>query len=223
MLIVKIQKIGALLALLGFVLLIGVRNGAADPIVQQNQRVSVLPTRRVVVWDGEKANVGGGWTNPTSSTFRPVTGDAHSGNTALEFKFHSSHIWIGCGFDWFNWKTGTDVGTDTRQMTNLTFWIKSKGTTGDLEVQLLCNGDVLDTLEHHAAKVHVLKYCPDLLDGKWHEVVIPLADMTQPVGYDPRIVSQIDFGFWSEKEANGNFVIDDIAFDNWVTGKKEKQ
>lgn len=171
---------------------------------------------RIVVWDGEKVTKGGTWTNPKTATFGPKIGDAHSGDTAMEFRFHESHIWIGCGFDWFDWKTGKDVGTDTRKMKNLTFWIKSKGATGDLQVQLLCNGDVVDTPEHHAAKVRVQKYCPKMLDGKWHEVVIPLVDMTQPEGYDPKVVTMIDFGFMAEKEANGSFLIDDFAFDNRV-------
>jgi hypothetical protein len=168
---------------------------------------------RVLVWDGETADTGSTWVNPTSSTFGPERGDAHSGNRALAFKFDAADIWIGAGFDWLNWKTG-NVGTDTTRMKNLTFWIKSEGTTGDLQVQLLCNGKVLDTPDHHTAKAHVLKYCPRLLDGGWHQAVIPLADLTQPAGYDPRIVTMIDFGFSADGEAKGSFIIDDIAFDN---------
>lgn len=177
----------------------------------------VATPHRIVVWDGESAASGSTWVNPTSSTFAPETGDAHSGNTALEFKFDASNVWIGGGLDWNNWKTGTDVGTDTTGMKNLTFWIKSKGLTGDLQVQLLCNGVVTDTPEHHTAKVHVLKYSPNMADGQWHEVVIPLADLTQPAGYDPKVVTMLDFGFWTDKEAKGSFLVDDIAFDDGST------
>lgn len=121
---------------------------------------------------------------------------------------------MGSGFDWNDWKTGRNLGTDTSKMTNLNFWIKCKGAVGDLELQLLCNGDVIDTPEHHAPKMKVAKYCPNFRDGKWHEVVIPLADMAYPIGYDPKVVTMIDFGFWSQGESKGSFLIDDIAFDN---------
>jgi len=169
---------------------------------------------RAVVWDGEKANVGSGWANPKSSSILRATGDAHSGNTAMELKFKTFDTWVGAGWDWFAWKTGNDVGTDTRAMKNLSFWIKSKGKTGDLQVQLQCNGVVLDTPEHHTIKVVVGKYCPQFRDGKWHQVVIPLVDLTQPEGYDPKIVSQIQFGFMAVGQVDGSFLIDDIAFDD---------
>jgi hypothetical protein len=169
---------------------------------------------RVVVWDGETHDQGSSWVNPTTSTFVRTQDDAHSGKTALDLKFHDKNVWIGFGFDWMDWKTGRDVGTDTSKMTNLDFWIKSSGSVGDLQVQLLCNGDVIDTPEHHAPKVSIAKYCPTFRDGKWHEVVIPLADMPYPKGYDPKVVTMIDFGFWADGEADGSILVDDLAFDN---------
>lgn len=185
--------------------------GMAKPSATEH---SAPKGRHIVVWDGEKANIGSGWANPKTSSVLRATGDAQSGNTAIELKFKTSNIWVGAGWDWFAWKTGTNVGTDTRGMKNLIFWIKSKGSTGDLQVQLQCNGDVLDTPEHHTIKVVVGKYCPQFRDGKWNEVVIPLADLTQPEGYDPKVVSQIQFGFMAVSEVDGCFLIDDIAFDD---------
>jgi hypothetical protein len=175
--------------------------------------------KRVVVWDGEAHDKGSSWVNPTTSTFLRTQGDAHSGKTALELKFHDKAAWIGWGFDWFDWKTGRHLGTDTSKMTNLNFWIKSKGSVGDLQVQLLCNGDVVDTPEHHAPKVTVAKYCPNFRDGKWHLVVIPFTAMPYPHGYDPKVVTMIDFGFYAQGEAAGSILIDDIAFDNRPVGK----
>lgn len=177
-------------------------------------------TERVVVWDGESHDKGSSWVNPTTSTFLRTTTAAHSGNTALELKFHDHQVWIGWGFDWFDWKAGRDVGTDTSKMTTLNFWIKTSGLDQDLQVQLLCNGDVIDTPEHHAPKMSVAKYCPNFHDGKWHEVVIPLRDMDYPKGYDPKVVTMIDFGFYTDGEAQGSIYLDDIAFDNRSLGSK---
>lgn len=169
---------------------------------------------RMVVWDGEQANVGAGWVNPKTSTILPQSIEAHSGKTALEFKFKGANQWMGMGWNWFKFKTGTNVGTDASAMKNLSFWMKSKGKTGDLQVNLLCNGDVLDTPEEHTVKVRVLKYCPRLLDGQWHEVVIPLADLNQIKSFNPKIISEIHFGFLAGNDTAGSFFIDDIAFDD---------
>jgi hypothetical protein len=172
-----------------------------------------------VVWDGEQASKGAGWTNPTTATIKPQTVEAHSGNTALEFKFKGSKEWLGAGWNWLAFQKGT-VGTDTSEMKNLTFWIKSKGKAGPLQINLLCNGEVLDTPEEHTAKVQVLKYCPQLLDGQWHEVVIPLADLTPAKGFNPRIISEIHFGFMGGEATDGSFFIDDIAFDDRASDKQ---
>jgi hypothetical protein len=164
--------------------------------------------------------MGAGWTNPTTATIKSQTVEAHSGNTALEFKFKGSKKWLGAGWNWMGFKTG-NVGTDASEMKNLTFWIKSKGKTGLLQINLLCNGEILDTPEEHTAKVEVLKYCPQLLDGQWHEVVIPLADLKPAKGFNPRIISEIHFGFMAEEGTDGSFLIDDIAFDDRITDKQQ--
>ena len=180
-------------------------------------------TKRVVVFDGDAHAKGSTWVNPTTSTFLKTPGTGRNGGTALELKFHDKNVWIGWGFDWNDWKTGRKLGTDTSKMTNLDFWIKSTGLTEDLQIQLLCNGDVIDTPEHHAPKMSLAKYCPDFRDGQWHQVVIPLADMAYPKGYDPKVVTMIDFGFWTNNEATGSIEIDDIAFDNRPVGSKSSK
>jgi hypothetical protein len=82
----------------------------------------------------------------------------------------------------------------------------------------LCNGAVFDTPEHHTEKVPVLKYCPQLLDGQWHQVSIPLADLKQPKGFDPSHVGELQM--FNAGEGDGSFFIDDIAFDD-RTGDKQ--
>ena len=173
------------------------------------------PAKRIVVWDGEAFTSGGGWVNPTTSTFQPQTAQAHSGPAALEFKFKANAAWIGAGWNWFNFKKGTDIGTDASQLTTLSFWIKTKGVTGDLQLNLLSNGDILDTPEEHSQRVHVLKYCPKFEDGNWHEVAIPLADLIKP-GFNPKIISELHLGLTPTpgQESDGSIFLDDIASDN---------
>ena len=175
--------------------------------------------KQVVVWDGEQANKGAGWTNPTTAMIKPQTVEAHSGNTALEFKFKGDKGWLGAGWNWLAFKTGI-LGTDSSEMKNFTFWIKSKGKAGPLQINLLCNGVVLDTPEEHTVKVQVLKYCPQLLDGQWHKVVIPLAALKPAKGFNPRIMCELQMGFMAEEGTDGSFFIDDIAFDDRAGDKQ---
>lgn len=195
---------------------------AAPAPVAEGTTPEEAGTLRTVVWDGEKADKGSSWVNPTTSTFLRTKREAHSGDSSLELKFDDKGTWIGLGFDWFDWKTGRTLGTDTSRMTTLNFWIKTDGLAEDLIVQLLCNGDVIDTPEHHTAQMSIAKYCPNYRDGKWHEVVIPLRDMEVPKGYDPKVVTMVDFGFYAQNAAKGSILFDDIAFDNRALPEKSK-
>jgi len=168
--------------------------------------------KRVVVWDGEQASTGAGWTNPTTATIKPQAIEVRSGNTALEFKFKGSgEEWLGAGWNWCAFQTGP-YGTDITAFKNFTFWMKTKGKVTEPQINLLCNGAVFDTPEHHTEKVPVLKYCPQLLDGQWHQVSIPLADLKQPKGFDPSHVGELQM--FNAGEGDGSFFIDDIGFDD---------
>jgi hypothetical protein len=180
---------------------------AAD--ISQGQAAPAV--KRVVVWDGEQASTGAGWTNPTTATIKPQTVEAHSGNTAIEFKFQGSgEEWLGAGWNWCAFQTGP-YGTDITTFKNFTFWMKTKGKVTEPQINLLCNGAVFDTPEHHTEKVPVLKYCPQLLDGQWHQVSIPLADLKQPKGFDPSHVGELQM--FNAGEGDGSFFIDDIGFE----------
>jgi hypothetical protein len=174
----------------------------------------------IIVWNGETAAIGSGWV--TSSSLANIKAQnvyAHSGKTAIEFSFNGSAPgggWIGAGWDWVNWKTGA-YGTDITSFKYLTFWAKVKGTTADWQINLLCNGTALDMPEHHTDKVSVFQYCPQLTDGEWHEIKIPLADLKQPpfnpstkIWFDPLHVAELHM--FNAGAGNGSFFIDDLGF-----------
>jgi Carbohydrate binding domain (family 11) len=168
------------------------------------------PAKRMVVWDGEQAVKGTGWTNPKTCSIGPQTVEAHSGNTAVEFKFKGDGDWLGAGWNWCAFQTGP-YGTDISAMKKFTFWIKSKGKITDLQINLLCNGPVFDMPEHHTEKVSVLAYCPQLSDGQWHQVSIPLTDLKQPKGFDPLHVGELQM--FNAGAGDGSYFFDDLAFE----------
>jgi hypothetical protein len=172
------------------------------------------PIHRVVVWDGEQAARGSGWTNTTGSgevRLRTQTAVAHSGNAALEIRCRGDK-WLGAGWNWVAYTKGE--GTDVRGLKRLTLWIKCSGKGGDLQFNLLCGGQEFDTPEHHTEKVHLLKYCPALLDGQWHQVTVPLADLKTVAGYDPTKVCELQMGLLASEPVDCSYFIDDIAFDD---------
>jgi hypothetical protein len=172
-----------------------------------------VPLKSVVVWDGEKATKGAGWSNPKGSTIGPQTAEAHSGHSALEFKFKggSGDEWPGAGWNWCAFQTGP-YGTDITPFKYFTFWMKTKGKVVDPKINLLCNGRVFDLPEHHTEKVSILNYCPQLLDGDWHKVSIPLADLKQPKGFDPLHVGEVHM--FNAGAGDGSFFMDDIGFED---------
>jgi len=168
----------------------------------------------LVVWDGETATKGAGWANPSATcTISAQTDEAHSGNTAVEFRFKGDgkNGWLGCGWDWASFQVG-EYGTDISTMKNFSFWLKVKGTAADLAFNLLCNGEpALDQPQHHTEKVIVSKYCPNWKDGEWHQIIVPLKDLVQPVGFDAKHVAEMQF--FNTGAGDGSFFIDDLAFD----------
>jgi len=175
--------------------------------------VQAQSVKQVIVWDGEHASKGTGWTNPKTCTIGPQTIESHSRDTALEFKFKggSNEGWPGAGWNWCAFQTGP-YGTDITGFKYFSFWMKTRGKIADPQVNLLCNGKVFDMPEHHTEKVSLLHYCPQLFDGEWHKVSIPLADLVQPKGFDPLHVGELQI--FNAGEGDGSFFIDDIGFEN---------
>jgi len=166
-------------------------------------------SNRIVVWDG----TGAGWTNPSTSAIQAESTDVHNSTSALEFKYNDDGgRWLGAGWNWLGFKKGA-YGVDISQSTFLTFWVKSTGTATDLQINLLCNGTVADTPEHHTDKVHLSAYCPKLSDGTWHLVRIPLTAFAQPQGFDAKHVCEIQLGLMADHMVAGSYVFDDIAFE----------
>ncbi|MBS1709199.1 MAG: cellulase family glycosylhydrolase [Armatimonadetes bacterium] len=172
--------------------------------------------RTNMVWNGESFTAGAGWVNPTTSVIQRQSKDAHSGTSAVELTFDDNAHWIGAGWNWLAFKTSPMFGTDITPSTHFTFWMKAESQAVPLQINLLCNGAVLDTPEHHTDKVTVTKYCADLFDGKWHKVTIPLVDLKQPHGFDPHHVVELQLGFVADKHVQGRFLFDDIGFEAWA-------
>ncbi|MGB8355995.1 MAG: glycoside hydrolase family 44 protein [Chthoniobacteraceae bacterium] len=177
----------------------------------------------LIVWDGEKITRGQSWVAPQKpvNSFRSQTDEKHSGLAALELHGEGSAS-IGGGWNWFGWYPD-DAGTDTTNFQNFTFWMKVEGDTKPESLILELNSSSKKTTK----SVNIASYCDDLMDGEWHDVVIPLRDIYKDADpdFDPKKVWMANFNTWSPTERNFSIYIDDIGFDNrsvrsrleWVT------
>ena len=170
----------------------------------------------LVVWDGEQVTEGQSWVAPQrdSNSYKPQTTEAHSGKTALELHAEGAD-WVGGGWNWHGWGPAT-AGADTTRFTHLTFWIKVKGRfTNQINVWLNCSAT-----KKESVKVNLFDYVKDVADGQWHEIAIPLADLTkEQTGFDPKNAWEIDLGTWSPETGPISLFVDDIAFENRPAGK----
>ena len=163
------------------------------------------------VWDGERLAGGLPWVSPAGGLnfLRAQSDEVHSGRVALEFHGEGSG-YIGCGWNWFGWWP-QDAGVDIRTYRNLRFWAKLvSDAPHDFMVMLGSNNKEI------SGEVSLLEYCPDLADGAWHEVVIPLDDIyaAKKTNFDPRRVWEFQVRGWEPLARSFSLLIDDIGFDN---------
>src|SRR5262249_35117412 len=132
---------------------------------------------RTVVYDGAQIGEGAkGWSSAPKGKAQIVAQDKvvrTAGKKALAFKADGKE-YLGCGWNWFGWFPD-DAGTDISDFKSLQFWAKLEGESKPpvLNVTLVAN----DKEKKSGDACSLVKYAPDLADGKWHHVTIPIADL----------------------------------------------
>ncbi len=176
---------------------------------------------RLLVWDGDNAGGGKGWSNcdkPDEKCKASVAKVAGVGvNSTAGLRFHAEGPgWVGSGWNWFGWWPET-AGTDVSAYANLAFQVRVDAKSPDLApspdsvtVSLACSSNKTTT-----ADVLVYKYMSDFADGQWHKVVVPIADMRQGSGakFDPKTTWELRVGAWSDTPRDYNIYVDDVAFE----------
>jgi len=200
--------------------------GRLNSLVVQLKVASIAEKK--TVWDGDKFAHGLGWAAPQTPLIyvKPQTDEAKSGKVALEFHGDGAG-WMGGGWNWHGWYP-ENSGTDITGFRNVSFSIKVLGDSpGGLSIKLNNSANRKTTKD-----ASVGDYCPDLADGQWHEIVIPLVDLYgDKTEFDPRKAWELDFDSWEPKQRKFSVYIDDIGFDNrpvrahsvWVRLPEERQ
>lgn len=175
-----------------------------------------------VVWDGDGVGQGAkGWADcerkpKCSSSLIPSAGAGKGSSTGLVWQGEGAG-WVGAGWNLFGWwpqDAGLDVSGD--KTLRMLLRVAPKGGPGaaaprSISVALKCSTSKACESE----TVEVSKYAEgDLLDGKWHPVIIPLSKLTSKKGFDSTKVWELDFNTWSESASSFSVYVDNIAFGN---------
>jgi hypothetical protein len=176
---------------------------------------------RLVIWDGDGNGMSGGesWADcdkkpDCKAKLEVVPGVGKDGSTGL--KFHAEGPgWNGFGWNWFGWWPET-AGSDLSPYQDFVFWIRVEAESTDqapvldgMSASLGCSKG-----KKSSANGQISKYAKGVLDGKWHRVAIPLADLLQGkegAEFDPQTAWEFRFGTWSPSVRNFTVYFDDIA------------
>jgi hypothetical protein len=176
-----------------------------------------------LIWDGdEKGGNAKEWGScnlkqSCKSAVRAAPGEGVNKSVGLEWHVEGKD-WKGFGWNWFGFWPET-AGTDISEFKNLSFWIRLKlddpkqsPELKDLSVALA--GSTKGKGE--TGQVALVGYIDSLADGKWHEVVVPIGDLTKGKGKDFDLTKAWEFrlGEYSMAERNFTVFVDNVGFDN---------
>jgi hypothetical protein len=200
-----------------------VRPPPYDPSEAKASQVDVAD-EVFLVWDGDQH--GGNakdWANcnlkeACKSTVKPVPREGVNGSVGLEWHVEGKD-WKGFGWNWHGWWP-ENAGTDVSEYNNLSFWIRlrlhdpsSPPELKDMKVALA--GSSKGGKDETAA-APLIGYIDSLSDEKWHEVIVPLSDLTKGKGEDFDLTKTWEFRLdeYSMQERNFSIFVDNIGFDN---------
>src|SRR5690606_32205568 len=156
-----------------------------------------------ILWDGDgNGDSAKGWADcdkkpGCKATLAPAPGKGVDDSTALHFHADGPG-WLGMGWNFIGWWP-EDGGFDVSGYSKLTFSIRVASESaevapdpGSVNISLRCSKGKKDS-----AAVSVKNYAPDLLNGEWHQVSMPLGEFTKDE-FDPGTVWEMNLSTWSE-------------------------
>lgn len=173
-----------------------------------------------IVWDGdEKQGSALGWANCDTkpgckASLAVAAGTGRNNSTGL--KFHGEGAgWIGCGWNLFGWWPA-GAGIDVTGYTYLKLAIRIEAKSAEMgpnikifNIYLTCSDKKENCTSETLNPAEQTK--ENLIDGRWHELNLPLAALVSKTDFNPRTVWEIDLSTWSESAMNFDIYLDDIA------------
>ena len=194
------------------------------PLDASKDSSAVALTEEVtLIWDGdEKGGNAKEWANCNlkegcKSTVKATAGEGVNKTVGLEWHVEGKD-WKGFGWNWHGfWPE--NAGTDISEFKNLSFWIrlrlddpKHPPELKDLTVALASSNKA----KAETAQVPLIGYVESLTDQEWHEIVVPIGDLTKGKGKDFDLTKTWEFrlGEYAMSERNFTVFVDNIGFDS---------
>jgi DNA-directed RNA polymerase specialized sigma24 family protein len=130
----------------------------------------------LIVWDGDTVTKGQGFTGANVHSLLVQTDMAHSGAALRIEAAGGSEAVFG-----YNWQGGSpeDAGTDITGFDRFCFWLKIDGPARPHALDVRLASSPKSAIKQSTA-VDVMARLPDLADGAWHQVVVPIAELAPP-------------------------------------------
>ncbi len=194
------------------------------------------PKDKLMLWDGDDSTQGKSWSDCSKKDAgckAVVASKSDAGRRGAGLTFHvEGPDWAGFGWNWHGFYPD-NAGTDISSYKALSFWIRvdapAKEKAPDLaglKVSLSASGHG----KKATAEVGINEYAEQLLDGQWHEIVIPLSEFFKDQGqeFDPKSAWEFRIGTYASTPRNFSLYIDEIGFDNrapeaWVSAPEQRQ
>ena len=184
------------------------------PVVTTPTGATAIDTVRrpdLIIWDGDGANGGAGYKGfgaAGQSAFEEVADQGHGG-AGLRARLGGGNA-ANVGWNWHSWSSDS-AGTDLNGFAALTMWLRFSGPAAPQKVVMRLACSPRDPVRH-TVDVNLIARQPGLLDGAWHQVIVPLAELVpQGQDFDRAKVWEVAFDISSTANMDGTFDVDEIG------------
>lgn len=185
--------------------------GSPPPAAVPAPAISAARRPDVMIWDGEGANGGAGYKGfgiGGQSPLEVAQGQGRAG-TGLRARLGGGNA-ANVGWNWHSWSSDS-AGTDLNGFAALTMWLRFSGPAAPQKVVMRLACSPRDPVRH-TVDVNLTARQPGLLDGAWHQVIVPLAELVpQGQDFDRAKVWEVAFDISSTANMDGTFDVDEIG------------
>jgi lysophospholipase L1-like esterase len=175
---------------------------------------------KIAFFDGDAYVGGKGWAKPAAGSGKAdaaVTDkEAHAGKACLEWSCDAAKGVVGA-WNLYSWSPN-NAGLNVAAFKNFSMWVKVAGQPKPdaLKVYLDCSFTKTLPLNYkvrQTPRLDVSKYCKDVLEGNWHEIVIPTKDfMPAECEWDPQTFSELGIEAPCADAGKISVFVDDVCF-----------
>ncbi|MBA3698077.1 MAG: NPCBM/NEW2 domain-containing protein [Planctomycetes bacterium] len=185
--------------------------GSPPPAAVPAPAISAARRPDLIIWDGDGANGGAGYKGfgaAGQSAFEEVADQGHRG-AGLRARLAGGNA-ANVGWNWHAWSSDT-AGTDLNGFAALTMWLRFSGPAAPQKVVMRLACSPRDPVRR-TVDVNLTARQPGLLDGAWHQVIVPLAELVpQGQDFDRAKVWEVAFDISSTANMDGTFDVDEIG------------